>query len=166
MRCWLILLVGAIGIPAITAGEIQHSKSHDAEQARLLSEEKLERAAAALDACCQRMLELQAAIHRGTQKLHRIIESHPDKKPRPEDEQAALKLSEISKESVKEIAKALDIVTETSALAFPQIFELVRDDMERVQRRLEMNDVGTATQNLELDIIDTLREMIKALKKG
>jgi hypothetical protein len=158
------LLAGAIEASALTAGEQPQSKSRDADKARQLAEEKLERDAATLDACCRRILDLQTAIYSGTQKLYRIIEGHPDKKPRPEDERAALKLSESAKQCVKEAAKALDIVGETSALAFPEVFQELREDMKRVQRCLEMNDVGTATQALQQDIIDSIKAMMAALK--
>jgi len=156
----------AFAISALTAGEIPQSKSDDAEKARQLAEEKHERAFVALIASCQRMLDLQSQIHSGTQKLHEIIEGHPDKTPHPEDERAALKLSASVKECVKEVDKALDIMAKESALAFPELFEELRKDMNRVQRCLEMSDVGAETLALERDIIDTINEMLKALKKG
>jgi hypothetical protein len=156
----------AFAISALTAGEIPQSKSDDAEKARQLAEEKHERAFVALIASCQRMLDLQSQIHSGTQKLHQIIEGHPDKTPRPEDARAALKLLESAKECVKEVDKALDIVAKESALAFPEIFEGIRKDMKRVQRCLERSDVGAETQALEQDIVEIIIEMMMALQKG
>jgi hypothetical protein len=41
----------------------------------------------------------------------------------------------------------------------------VRKDMEIVQARLEKCDLGKKTQELQQDIIDTLREMTAALGK-
>ena len=38
--------------------------------------------------------------------------------------------------------------------------------MIHVQKRLELTDVGDLTQGIEKDIIDTLKEMIDALKKA
>jgi len=38
--------------------------------------------------------------------------------------------------------------------------------MMHVQRRLEIIDVGVVTQAIEKDIVDTLKEMIEALKKA
>ena len=55
---------------------------------------------------------------------------------------------------------------EGSAVAFPEVFQQVREDMKHVQRRLEVTDVGAVTQAIEKDIIDTLKEMIEALKKA
>ena len=38
--------------------------------------------------------------------------------------------------------------------------------MVHVQRRLGVSDVGEVTQTIEQDIIDSLKEMIEALKKA
>jgi len=42
----------------------------------------------------------------------------------------------------------------------------VIDDMANVSRRLRVTDSGTVTVAIENDIIDTLKEMIEALKKA
>ena len=54
---------------------------------------------------------------------------------------------------------------EGSAVAFPEVFQQVREDMKHVQRRLDVTDVGVVTQAIERDIIASLTEMIEALKK-
>ena len=46
------------------------------------------------------------------------------------------------------------------------MFEQVREDMKHVHRRLKNTDVGDVTVVIEQDIIETLREMIKALEKA
>src|SRR5262249_13387552 len=56
--------------------------------------------------------------------------------------------------------------TEGSAVAFAEVFEQVSKDMEVVRNRLNKTDVGEITQKVENDIIDTLRDMIEALKKA
>ena len=66
-----------------------------------------------------------------------------------------------------EARKAIEILeAEGSAVAFPEVFQQVRDDMIHVQRRLGVSDVGAVTQTIEQDIIDSLKEMIEALKKA
>ena len=55
---------------------------------------------------------------------------------------------------------------EGSAVAFPEVFQQVREDMKHVQRRLEIADVADVTQAVEKDIIESLKEMIEALKKA
>jgi len=97
--------------------------------------------------------------------LHQAIQGTPDKKPRPEDRQAALKLVARQQEIISEVSKILAILDkEGAAMAFPEVFQQLRDDMKRVQQRLEKCDVNTATRLIEEDILDTLQEMIKALK--
>ena len=55
---------------------------------------------------------------------------------------------------------------EGSAVAFPEVFQQVRSDMIVVQKRLGNTDVFKVTQAIERDIIETLKEMIEALKKA
>src|SRR5262249_32529559 len=63
--------------------------------------------------------------------------------------------------------KAIEMLeAEGSAVAFPEVFKQVREDMKHVQRRLGVIDTGVVTQAIEKDIIDTLKEMIEALKKA
>jgi hypothetical protein len=58
------------------------------------------------------------------------------------------------------------IEEEGSAIAFAEVFKQVRNDMDKVAKRLNGADVGAVTQTIEKDIIDTLTEMIAALKKA
>src|SRR5262249_54152786 len=89
------------------------------------------------------------------------------KKAERADQQASNKLSDKEEEIVREANKAISILTaEGSAVAFPEVFTQVRDDMVNVARRLRATDVSTFTQRIENDIIATLQEMIEALKKA
>src|SRR5688572_27612849 len=70
-------------------------------------------------------------------------------------------------EIVKMANVAIRLVEEEgSAVAFAEVFKQVRDDMEKVAKRLRVPDVGEVTQTIERDIIETLKEMIEALKKA
>src|SRR5262245_19863231 len=115
---------------------------------------------------CQKLLDQQTAVYDGTKALHQVIRDTPDGKPRPEDRQAALRLASREKDLVVDAAKAVDLLeAEKAALAFPEVIRQLRKDMERVEGRLKVGDVGADTQAVEQEIIDTLREMIKALKE-
>jgi len=73
-----------------------------------------------------------------------------------DDEEAIVRLCNVAVRLVEE---------EGSAIAFAEVFKQVRDDMVKVTNRLKVADVGGVTQAIEKDIIDTLKEMIDALKK-
>jgi hypothetical protein len=134
---------------------------------RQLREEELERLLANLQARCEKMLAMQMQVLGGTEGVSRAIGSHKDKKASRGDQQQSLRLSDDEKEIVVEATKAIEILeAEGSAVAFPEVFKQVREDMKHVQRRLGIVDVGTVTQAIERDIIDTLKEMIEALKKA
>lgn len=49
--------------------------------------------------------------------------------------------------------------------AFPEVLRQVYDDVCTVSNRLRKGDVGTLTQNIQKDVIDTLGEMVAALEK-
>lgn len=134
---------------------------------RQLREEELERLLGALKNRCEKMLAMQIAVYHGTEGLYKVIEASAEKKPRREDQQGSLKLSDNEKDIVSEATKAIEMLeAEGSAVAFPEVFQQVREDMKHVQRRLEITDVGIVTQAIEKDIIDSLKEMIEALKKA
>jgi hypothetical protein len=132
-----------------------------------LREEEIERVLAALQARCEKMLMMQQQVLAGTQDTEKIIQRNSDKKPTRENKLEALKLADKEKEIVQEANKCIDILeAEGSAVAFPEVFQQIRQDMIQVQKRLEITDVADLTQGIERDIIDTLKEMIEALKKA
>src|SRR5262249_9071857 len=126
-----------------------------------------ERLLAALQARCERMLQMQIEVYEGTVRVDKAIGENPDRKPNRGNDQKSQQLSDREGEIVLEANKAIQLLeAEGSAVAFPQVFEQVRDDMKTVQRRLNVTDVGVVTQAIEQDIIATLKEMIEALKKA
>ena len=52
-----------------------------------------------------------------------------------------------------------------TAVAFAEMFSMVRQDMGRVQKRLNETDTGKVTVAIEDDIIGHLKDMVDALKK-
>lgn len=133
---------------------------------RQLREEELERILAALQARCEKMLAMQKQVLAGTENVAKAIDANEDKKADRANKQESLKLSDNEGDIVVEATKAIEILeAEGSAVAFPEVFHQVREDMKHVQRRLGVSDVGKVTQEIERDIITSLEEMIAALKK-
>lgn len=134
---------------------------------RQLREEEIERLLAKLEQRCRYMLEIQMEVYDGTVRVDKAIGTNPDKKASRAEEQRALQLSDREEVIVTEANKAIQLLeAEGTAVAFPQMFEQVRDDAKNVARRLGKADVGTVTQVIEQDIIAALKDMIEALKKA
>jgi hypothetical protein len=161
------LLAGAIGMCGLTAGEQPRpSQSNDLKEPNQLRDEKTERPLADLMDRCQKTLDMQVTVYDGTKGLHKVIQHTPDKKPRPEDQQASLKLAANERDIVLEATKAIDMLeAERAAVAVAEVLREVRKDMERLQLRLKGSDVGIDTQALEQDVIETLKDVISSLKK-
>jgi hypothetical protein len=146
---------------------LEEAKKKLEDLLRQTREEELERLLAALEARCRKMLEMQIAVLAGTEATHKAVLSRAEKKPSREDQQNALKLSDNEKDIIMEANKAIQMLEEEgSGVAFPEVFQQVREDMKHVQRRLEIADVAEVTQAVEKDIIASLQEMIEALKKA
>jgi RNA binding exosome subunit len=134
---------------------------------RQLREEEIERLLARLEQRCRRMLALQIGVRDDTVALDKVITSNPDGKATRADQQASLVLSDREEEIVKEARAGLRLLEEEgSAVAFAEVFAQVKGDMELVAARLRKTDTGVVTVTIEDQIIDTLKEMIEALKKA
>lgn len=146
--------------------ELEKARQRLEEILRQLREEEIERLLAALQARCEKMLAMQQAVYESTKRVQESIDQHPDKKPERIEEQKSLQLSDREEDIVREATQALSLLeAEGSAVAFPEVFVQVRDDMRTVARRLGKVDTAQVTQGIEQDIITTLKEMIEALKK-
>ena len=134
---------------------------------RQLREEEQERLLAALQLRCERMLQMQTEVYEQTVRVDRAIQENPDHKPTRANEQRSLQLSDREDKIAVEADQAIQLLREEgSAVAFPEVFMQVRDDMRIVARRLGKADVSAVTQVIEKEIINTLTEMIDALKKA
>jgi hypothetical protein len=130
---------------------------------RQLREEEVERVLAQLEARFRKMLDLQVQVHAGTLRIDRVPESTRTR----DDEIESLRLSRKEKQIVDECDRAILLMREEgSATAFPEAAEQMREDMVQVMQRLERANVGTITQDTELEIIKALEEMIAALQKA
>jgi len=138
------------------------------ELLKQLREEEIERLLAKLQGRCERMLALQIIVRDGTV----IVDKEMKAKPQTEVEQrasaqASNDLAIKEDEIVREANLAIRLIeAEGSAIAFAEVFKQVRGDMVTVASRLRKTDVAVVTQTIENDIIDTLQEMIAALKKA
>jgi hypothetical protein len=116
---------------------------------------------------CEQLLARQTALGKEMVNLARSIRSSPDGKPTSADERAALELASRQQEIVRQAEKVIQTIESVSqAVAFAEVFRMLRDDMRTVEKRLGSADVGPDTMELENDIVLTLEEMIQALKKA
>ncbi len=147
--------------------DLEDAKKKLEELLRQAREEEMERLLANLQARCEKMLVMQQQVLGGTEGVFKGIEATATKTPDNKHRQDSLKLSDTEKEIVVEATKAIELLeADGSAVAFPEVFQQVREDMKHVQRRLEVVDTGVVTQAIEKDIIESLKEMIEALKKA
>lgn len=130
---------------------------------RQLREEEMERMLALLEGRFRKMLEMELKVHEGTV---RISEIKPAKRDRAVDIRAG-KLAFDQRKIAGEADRALTLLLdEGSSVAFPEVVELMRDDMEEVAARLDQVKVEQITRGLEEEIIATLEELIEALQKA
>lgn len=180
------LVVRAIGDEKAASGNITANKNDDASENQTAAIDKLtqvrdalikllaqirdqERQAilASLQARLELMLQLQIEVRDGTVALDKAIAGNVGKKPGRTDHQKAIGLSDREGTIVAEADTAIKIVkAEGSAIAFLEVFQQLRQDMANVQGRLAKTEAGVLTQTIEQDIIDTLKEMIDAVKKA
>jgi len=150
---------------AIPILERVRDRLHD--ELRQHRQEERERLLAKLLARCERMLALQAKVYDGTMLVQQAIDQCKDKKPTRVEEQQARLLADQEEVILTEADAVIRLLEEEgTAVAFLEVFRELRGDMKNVKRRLMDTDVGVVTQGIEKDIMDTLREMIGALKKN
>jgi hypothetical protein len=134
---------------------------------RQLREEEIERLLTKLEARCREMLARQKAVRDGTVELDKGIKANPMSQASRADQQASNVLSDDEDKIVKLASDGLRLLeAEGSAVAFAEVFQQVRGDMQTVATRLRKTDTGVVTVTIENQIIETLEEMIDALKKA
>lgn len=131
-----------------------------------LREEEMLRTLAALEARCNRMLALQVEVYENTKAIHAVVVKNNDQKTTAEIQRSQQQASR-EQEIIVEADRALKLMeSEGSAVAFAQVLDEVRGDMQTVQRRLEAAYVDTDTQLIEENIIAMLKDMVQALKQA
>jgi hypothetical protein len=147
--------------------KLNEAKKQLEDLLRQLREEEIERLLARLEARCRHMLAMQIKVRDGTVELDKTIQGNPMSQPTRADQQASNVLSDQEDEIVKEARAGLKLLeAEGSAVAFAEVFQQVKGDMETVATRLRKTDTGVVTVTIENQIIETLQEMIEALKKA
>jgi hypothetical protein len=148
----LCLLVGTIALPVFSASDTPRQAGSGQQR-----EEEVTRFLGNVEGHCHKMLDIQIAVNKETRRLSKAADS----------KQAAIRLSSRVKEATGDATKVIDLIeADGSAVAFAEVFRELREDLKRVQKRLEAGDVGKATQAIQQDIVETLREMIEALTRG
>jgi hypothetical protein len=99
--------------------------------------------------------------------LDKRIQANSDKKPTVGNRADSNKLADKEETILKEAELARKLLEgEGSAVAFAEVFEQVSKDMLAVKKRLDKAITDDITVTTENDIIETLKEMIEALKKA
>ncbi|MBM4091618.1 MAG: hypothetical protein FJ276_19650 [Planctomycetes bacterium] len=133
------------------------------EVLRQLREEEVERVLALLEGRFRRMLEMQVKVYEATASLSELP---PAERGRNFDVQAN-QLAFDERKIVAEADRCLNLLLEEgSSVAFPEVVEQMRDDMEEVSSRLGKVLIDQITLGLEEEIIAALEEMIAALRKA
>jgi hypothetical protein len=135
-----------------------------AEPSSQSSEEKTVRLTS-IEKHCQKMLLMQIVVNQDTTALHTAIQANPDKKPGPKDKEVAAQLSVKEKAIVDEANAVLNLLNKDgTAVAFTEVFEELRGQIKRVHANLEKCEVGPATQKLQTNIAETLKEMLGVIR--
>jgi hypothetical protein len=107
----------------------------------------------------QKLLDLQQTVHHRTVVLAKAFKSTP------EDRLASITLAQSQKAIVAEATSAVDMLKEEGAAgAIVELLQLLREDMRRIQQRLERGEIGPETQAIQAETIDTLKELVWALR--
>jgi hypothetical protein len=142
--------------------ELALAKKELEEILRQLREEEIERTLAMLEGRFRQMLERQVRVHGATLKLGQI----PFDQRVPDFSIQAGRLAVEQNEIGTAASRALMLLREDgSSVAFPATVADMHEDMLQVASRLSAAKVGSTTQEIEKDIIETLDYLIKALVK-
>lgn len=142
--------------------ELEAAKEKLEEILRQLREEERELLLAALEVRFRRMLEMEYGVKNGTLKLARI----PEEERITRHAERATQLSRDQDAVILEADKALVLLREEgSSVAFPEAVQQMQEDMEIISDRLRRIKVDELTQAIEDDVIESLKEMIEALRK-
>lgn len=127
-----------------------------------LRKEQREETLRDLEARFREMLTKQRPINDATLSLDR---AGKESFGRAEELQLA-ELSTNQRALSEQAATCLHILDEEgSTIAFPQVVEQLSEDMASSADRLAGSDVGTVTQAIQQEIVDTLEQLLDAVKK-
>lgn len=130
---------------------------------RQLREEEMQRELARLESRVRKMAQMQAAVLERTQELSAIPQATRDR-------QTDLRAGNLAGEQRKIVMEAdramLLLREEGSSVAFPEVMQQVRGDMQTVADRLSQTKIDGVTQGIQEDILAALEEMVQALQQA
>jgi len=130
-------------------------------------QEEKERKLRDLLARAKKMLDLEKEILSGTETLSRELSKQQDRKADVTQAARSNKLAEKQLESLRDCEAALTLIREDgTAVAFNEIFEQIDKDMDAAQRRLNRVEVDTVTVVIVADVVESLKEVVRALEKA
>ncbi len=143
--------------------ELAEAKRQLEEILRQMREEEKEYVLAMLEERFRAMLERQLRVNDQTQRIDKTEEQQ-----RLTDfEVACRKLSGDQREILLEADRALSLLREEgSSVALPETTAQMREDMAQVVDRLASFKTGSVTQDIELDIVETLGYFVAALAQA
>lgn len=143
--------------------KLEELKAQLEEILRQLREDERETYLTQLEARFQNMLRRQQHINKETVRLDEIASAERAK------QNVASQIDTLRKEqedNAIEAEKAARLLKdEGSSVAFPEAVEQMHGNMQVVVSRLSKQDIGKTTQLVEHLIVETLEEMISALRK-
>jgi hypothetical protein len=115
----------------------------------------------------ERMLRRQVEVRDATAALERDVRKNEGRKAAPAQVRKANGLADKEERLLADADSALRLLeNEGTSAVFAEAFRSVRKDAEVVRARLGRTDPGKLTQAIEEDIIETLKDVIEALKKA
>jgi hypothetical protein len=157
----------AAGEQGDAIANLMRARERELENQNQLHREENERVLASLQSRCERMLAMQIEVRNGTVTLDKTIQARTDARPDNADRARGNELQDRENDINREAREALRLIeAESSGISFQVVFQQLIGDMGNVSNRLGFADAGPVTVSIENDVIDTLKEMIDALKKA
>ena len=155
----------ASGDQAKAINQLEEALEEIEDRLRQLREEMQMERLARLEARFREMLARQEKVTRATLELHKKKTAAG---PVPRADRLALgKLAEEERVLSHQAQQALEIIIEDgTSVVFPAIVEQLRDDLRSVAGLLAARRTGSYTQNLQIEIEQTLKELIEALQQA
>lgn len=130
---------------------------------RQLREEEMQRELARLESRLRKMAQMQSTVLEKNRELAAIPLADRDR----QTDLKAGNLANEEKQIVMEADRAMLLLREEgSSVAFPEVVQQIRGDMQTVADRLAQSKIDVVTQGIQEDVLAALEEMIGALQKA
>jgi len=142
------------------------AESLRAAEATASAERRLGLSLAMLDRVALRnILSTQTRTLNEAERLAKVIDERPGKKPTPEEERLLLALAGTEVELTRQVDAVIRVL-ESEGGAFPEVFLSCRQDLIQVARRLRKGEVDEFALTLLKDLKWTFEQMATALRKA